>query len=156
MNCEEVRELLLESDLSDLTTEKDTPLSRHLQECAECRSLARAVVDAASALGSVLDAQEPEIRFEEAIVHAFSAGKKERSPRLRALPVLLPLAAVAALFILLVPILFRQEPIPVEFMVPEVTAELPALKAPPGKTAMILDSGDPDYQIIWLFESGGE
>lgn len=156
MNCAEVRELLLESDLSDLTTGEDTPLSRHLQGCPECRSLAQAVVDAASALGAVLDPQEPETLFEEAVVHAVTAGRKERHPRLRALPVLIPLAAVAALFILLVPLLFRQEPYPVEFRVPEVTAELPALKAPPGKTAMILDSGDPDYQIIWLFESGGD
>jgi hypothetical protein len=66
-------------------------------------------------------------------------------------PVLLPLAAAAVLFLLIFPLWNGEVEIVRDPFVPAIMAEAPEVRAPAEGSAMIIDSGDPDYQIIWLF-----
>jgi len=153
MNCAEARELLLESELADLRMEGGSPLAEHLMACPSCQELARSVVEMESALASALGSREPDLAFEEAVVAAATPEKFRRSHRrrLRVLPALVPLAAAAVLVLLLLPRSGTRDEFPGRVLTPAMAAELPAVEAPPGKTAMILDTGNPDVQIIWLF-----
>jgi len=151
MDCAEARERLLEADLEELRTEGGSPLAMHLMGCTDCRKAAEAIAGAESAIASVLERQQPASRFAEAVDTASRSVEISGRSRKRWFPLLLPLAAAAALFILLLPLFDRKVESPIEIVVPELQAELPAVKAPPGKSAMILDTGSPDFQIIWLF-----
>lgn len=151
MNCDEARELLLESDPEELRIESDTLLSSHLRECSSCRKLASSILNTQSDLAVTLSSQMPALEFEEAMTRAVVDMQTGSTRRLRILPFLLPVAAAAALFLLLLPLWSQGPEPPVEMLQVERVAEYPAVKAPPGKTALILDSGRQDMQIIWLF-----
>ncbi|MFC1628747.1 hypothetical protein ACFL3H_06495 [Gemmatimonadota bacterium] len=151
MNCEEARDLMFEADLTDLKMETDTPLSEHLRVCEECRNSAEIILGTESTFATALDSLDPARSFEEAVVIALSVPDESGRKRIRLLPVLLPLAAAAAFFFFIFPLWNSHVGSEHELIVPILTAEMPAVKAPTEKTAMILNSGDPDYQIIWLF-----
>ena len=151
MNCDEARESMLEADLTDLEEEHTSPLSEHLQECEACRRLADLILETESSFASALDSLRPGRSFEETVVAAVSAPAGGARRRFRALPVLLPVAAAAAIFLLLVLPWQPEVGVPREPVVPGILAEIPQLSTPVEKTAMIIDAGDPDYQIIWLF-----
>ena len=151
MTCEEARELIFEADLEELAMGRDTPLAGHLRECGECRQAAEVILGTESAFADAFDSLTPGRSFEETVVNAISTAPGGPRRRFRALPVLLPVAAAAALFLLLFPLWTGEMGMVRDPLVPAVMAEAPALRAPSEGSAMILDSGDPDYQIIWLF-----
>jgi len=151
MNCEEARDLMFEADLTDLKMETDTPLSEHLRVCEECRNSAEIILGTESEFADAFDSLKPGRSFEEVVVTALSAPAESSRKRIRVLPALLPLAAAAALFFFIIPLWNGEVKMPRDPVLPILAAELPAVVAPVTKTAMILDSGDPDYQIIWLF-----
>ncbi len=151
MNCEEARELMLEADLTDLKMETGTSLSEHLRGCRKCRSSAEIILGTESTFAAALDSLKPARSFEEAVVTTLSAPVESGRKRIRTLPILLPLAAAAVLFFFIFPLWNGEVEIPRDPVLPVLAVELPAVAAPVERTAMILDSGDPDYQIIWLF-----
>ncbi|MFC1545657.1 hypothetical protein ACFL44_03105 [Gemmatimonadota bacterium] len=151
MNCEDARDLILEADLTDLKMDTETPLSEHLRSCEQCRKSAEIILGTETTFAAAFDSLKSTRSFEEVIVTALSESAGNSRKRMRVLPVLIPLAAAAALIFLLIPLWTsdvgqRSDPV-----IPIITTEMPAVKAPAEQTAMILDSGDPDYQIIWLF-----
>ncbi len=151
MKCEEAGELIFEADLEELGMGGDSPLTGHLRECGECRQAAEVILGTESAFAAAFDSLAPGRSFEESVVTAISAVPGSSRRRLRALPILLPLAAAAALFLLIFPLWNREVGVVRDPFVPALLAEAPALRTPSERSAMILDSGDPDYQIIWLF-----
>jgi len=151
MKCDEAGELIFEADLEELEPGIETPLAGHLRECGECRQAARAILGAESAFAAAFDALTPGRSFEESVVTAITAIPGASRRRLRALPVLLPLATAAAILLLLFPLWNREAGIVRDPVIPVLMAEAPALRTPSERSAMIIDSGDPDYQIIWLF-----
>lgn len=151
MNCEESRQLIFEADLADLRMETGSHLSEHLRECAECRKTVEIILGTESTFSAALDALKPGRSFEEAVVTVLSETAEGGRRRIHLLPILLPLAAAAALFFIIFPLWNSEVGVPRDPVFPLLIAETPAVKAPAEKTAMILDSGDTDYQIIWLF-----
>jgi hypothetical protein len=151
MRCEEARELICEADLAELKMETDSPLSEHLRECSGCRRAADVILGTESAFAAAFDALTPGKSFEESVVTAVSTATLSSRKRSRVFPVLLPLAAAAVLLLLIFPLWNGEVEIVRDPLVPAIMAEAPEVRAPAEGSAMIIDSGDPDYQIIWLF-----
>ena len=151
MKCEEARERIFEADLEELGMGGNSPLTEHLRECRECRQAAEVILGTESAFAAAFDSLAPGKSFEESVVTAISSVPGSSRKRFRALPVLLPLAAAAALILLIFPLWNDEVGMVRDPLVPALLAEAPAVRTPSERSAMILDSGDPDYQIIWLF-----
>jgi len=151
MECGEVRELLLECAITDLYGKGYPSLRDHLQDCPDCQRIADEMIAAESALNSFLGSRGPSRSFEE-VAAALVSHHRKRSPRFfRPLPLILSTAAAALLLVVVMPMFNRNVDSPIVRELPELRVELPVVKAPPDMTALIMDSGNPDYQIIWLF-----
>ena len=151
MDCSEVRELLLECDITDLQVEGNPPLGDHLQDCPGCREIADEIMTAESALNSFVGSRGPSRSFEEVAAALVSHDRKRPRQFFRPLPLILSTAAAALLLVVVMPMFNRNVDSPIVRELPELSVEFPMIKAPPDMTALILDSGNPDYQIIWLF-----
>jgi len=151
MECGEVRELLLECDITDLQGEGDPLLGDHLHDCPDCRRIADEMIAAESALNSFLGSRGPSRSFEEVSAALVTDDRKRPHPFFRPLPLILSTAAAALLLVVAIPMFNRILNLPIVQELPELRVELPVVEAPPDMTALILDSGNPDYQIIWLF-----
>ncbi len=156
MRCTEARELLLTAEPDELRGEGDSTLAGHLRTCPACRRLATAILESEAALAADLDALAAgrSADVTGALLRSIEAAGLGRSRKRRPLliPFLLPLAAAALLAVLLLPSRSHRDSreelaLPAAF----ASAEAPALSTPPGRTALILDTDDPDYQIIWFF-----
>jgi hypothetical protein len=151
MECIEVREFLHECDLAELLEEGVSPAAQHLSRCADCRKIADEMVNAQSALNAHLESRRPSRSFEELVESLGTVAEEKHASFFRPLPLILSTAAAAILLVVALPLFSRKVDLPIEGISSELRAELPVVQAPSEKTALILDSGNPDYQIIWLF-----
>ncbi len=151
MECSEVRGFLLECDLDELQAEVESPVAQHLSQCSDCRKIADEVIAVESALNTFLETRRPSRSFEEVAGSPGTAVEQKRIRFFRPLPLILTAAAAAILLAVALPLFNRNVDLPIEGISTELRAELPVVQVPSEKTALILDSGNPDYQIIWLF-----
>lgn len=142
MTCGEWTELMLEADPSELAGRGESPLARHIAGCAACRRKAALLLRSADLLDRSLarDTLRP-------------AAARPGPRRLRrALLVALPLAAAAMLVLIL-----RLRIVPggrdVAAAVPSGLAAVPvpAVTPPPGSSAAVIQTDNPDIVIVWLY-----
>ena len=155
MNCTEARDRLLEADLAELDGEVETDLSRHLQGCAGCRTVAERLAAQERTLAAALDAVQPRVGVEEALARAeaesASRGRVLTFP-LRKAWGLVPLAAAAAVAGVLVTHNGGQlpgEPIDVAALVQE--APVPTVEASTGQNVAVFNTENPDIVVVWIF-----
>lgn len=144
MTCSEAREGILEADPSVLRGEGGDPLSLHLEQCEECRALARFVLAGEDRLGTFLQEAPRRPSVEEILREAGGPPPT----RLRAPLVLVPLLAAAGLAALL---LMPEAPMPEPVhTVPPASTGL-NVDVPEGRSAAVLTTGDPNITVLWIF-----
>lgn len=131
MNCEQARERLLDADLDELRRSTQTPLSRHLQDCDDCRGMARLLIDSHRQLAQTLD---------------HSTSKPSRT-RVRRWPRAAALATAAGLAVF--------------FAWPRSSDRMPAstpepvrvdVTAPTGRRVAVFTTSNPNIKVVWFFD----
>lgn len=162
MTCETALDRMMEAEPAELRGPGDTPLARHLQTCPRCGRVAAALVAELDALDAALDAYAAAGDAEAAADTALAAapprpaGREAPSPRSpwwrRSLRGGVPLAAAAAVATLL---LVGRGPDPEPSPAPApVTSRSPrvAVEPPANRGAAVLETGNPNITIVWLYE----
>jgi hypothetical protein len=144
MTCIEARAALLEADLEELRGTADTPLARHLRDCAACRAAAERIVRTEGALARRLAALPPR---REAL-RTPATRRRTRHPWRWAVPL-----AAAATIVALIVTRPGQRPPPGDA---PVASGRPgpspvAVTAPAGRNVAVFETADPDIVIIWFF-----
>ena len=152
MNCQKAEELLLEAALEELAPESDSPLGEHIRTCERCRRRAEAIRAAERELGETLDGFQPSVTADELLETAIHR-ERQRWSRNRFYRRAMPVAAAAVLVLAVALSLFTGGPREATQFAGQVgaMAEPAQFEAPSNRTAMVLDPGDSDIQIIWLF-----
>ncbi len=152
MNCQRAEELLLEAAPEELTPDSDTSLGDHLRTCERCRRKAETIRAAELELGDALDGFLPSVSIDELLETAIQR-ERQRWSRNRFYRRMMPVAAAAVLVIAVALSLFTGGPRGAAQFAGQVgvMAEPVQFEAPLDRTAMVLDPGDSDMQIIWLF-----
>jgi hypothetical protein len=156
MKCFEARLALLEEDLRTLMAEGDGPLAEHLRGCSDCQARAEVILRGEALLATELEKGVPQTdlariieiagRREEGIIPfpARAAKWATRGPRVAILPV----AAAAAVAILF---LSRPPSLPGPEFTPEPVSHGLGVEAPEGHSMAVLETGNPDIKVVWLF-----
>jgi anti-sigma factor RsiW len=152
VNCQRAEGLLLEAAPEELTPDSDSPLGEHIRTCERCRSKAEAIRAAERGLGESLDGFQPSVSADE-LLEAAILRERQRWSRNRFYRRAMPVAAAAVLVLALGVSLFTSGPRVTEQFAGQVgaMAEPAQFEAPSNRTAMVLNPGDSDIQIIWLF-----
>jgi hypothetical protein len=135
MQCALARELMLEADLPELAGTADTELARHVSACADCRAVARRLIESHADL---------------------DRGLESLTPRKSAIPLRnhwwrwtpLPLAAAAVVALLIArseESVTLPDPLLARLMFPAPPVVTPA----PGKQAVIIEKND--LTVVWLY-----
>ena len=140
MTCTEARDAIDVADLSELRASNDSPLARHLRECAECRRVAGVVLRGTAAL-------------------MLGSARRERTRRSRLRRVTAWSSVAAAATIVAVVATDRHEPPPRPQ--PTRSASLPvarhvSLEVGKGQQATVLKTSDPKVTVIWLSSGEGK
>lgn len=133
--CAVARESMLEADLPELTGAADTELARHVVACAECRAVAKRLLDGYAELDLGLG-----------VLASHQQVVPLRKRWLRWTP--LPLAAAAVLALLIV----RPEPAdppPASVLASLMFPEPAVVSPPPGRQAVIIEKND--LTVVWLY-----
>jgi hypothetical protein len=148
MTCAEAREAILEADVSELEGDVATPLAWHLGACSRCREVAAAVLAGERGLALELIRAVPELDLDD-ILAAVTSTSRSASPW-RFAPLALA-AGLAALFL-------AREPtsLPGPAFEPAQAAPGLDLEVPPGWTAAVLATDDPNITVLWLFPRSDE
>lgn len=154
MNCTEARDRLLEADLAELNGEADTELGMHVRDCAGCRAVAERLAGQERSLAAALDAVQPRMGVEEALVRV--AAESASRGRVLTFPLrkawgLVPLAAAAAVAGVLVTSNGGQlpgEPIDVAAL---HQAPVPTVEASTGQSVAVFETQNPDIVVVWTF-----
>lgn len=148
MTCHAAETLMLTAETAELRGNRESELSRHLRECARCRTRASRILAAQSELAEALRLH-PDARSVPRTWIATAARRRILATRLRRLA---PLAAAAALAGLLLIRRTRNETV---LFVP---AEIPVrhevvVTAPPGRSVAVLQGASKtnDIIVIWFF-----
>lgn len=156
MKCIEVRLALLEGELATLTEEGEGPVAEHLRGCPGCQARAEAILQGEALLASELEKGVPRTDLDR-IMEMAEMGEEGVLPfPARALRwatggprvALLPVAAAAA-----VAILFLGKPPALsgpDFTHEPVSPGL-AVEAPEGHSVAVLETGNPNIKVVWLF-----
>jgi len=140
MNCTEARDALLVADRAELRAESDTPLTTHVQTCAECRRLAAVILRGTEGLER----------------STIGRGKRRRqSVRRFALLAVLPIAAAVVVAVVI------NARSPGGASSPRTVSSLPvvrqvSLEVARGQHATVLRTADPKVTVIWLSSGEGK
>ena len=150
MNCEMALEQMLESDMEDLTGESGTDLAGHVVTCERCQAVASEIVEGQRRLADSLRAMESG-RAVDTVLGEVRAQATRRSRRTRAFGVLVPLAAAAALALLVTS--DRSGMVPASPVVTESAKAPPRalVRLPPTTNAMVLKTDNPKITVVWFY-----
>jgi len=171
MICAEAREALLAAEIHELEGDGNSPLARHLAGCAGCRKAATTILRDEGLLAVALTTLLPqpdvdallELGLNTGISGSEGAAIRETTrdtlplPRGSSFPsrrltvgslALASLAAAAGLAALLFP---RMPSPPGPVYTPPARAMGLEVEAPPGQDVAVLETGDPDITVLWLF-----
>jgi len=146
MTCADVRERLLEADLTDLDPADGGPTALHLRECAACRADAARIVEAHAALAAARSAPG-RVEAPVAAARALDAVHEARRRRRRRLVIAPLMAAAAAVAVLLA----RHDPIPGTPAVPVAHMTPPPLVESAGARVAVITTRRPDITVVWQF-----
>ena len=155
MNCSEARELMLEADVAELEGLRDSPLSGHIRQCADCGAVALGILVQQQELNRALRAERPQTSVEVALAraNARAIGARRRRKMWQAV---VPLATAAGLAGIVVYGSTRN-PVPDSvWRAPEQAAALGLdIETPPGKNVAIFEIADrPDIVVVWFYDQG--
>jgi anti-sigma factor RsiW len=146
MTCDTSQALLLTADPAELAGSRETELSRHLAQCARCRSRAAVLLAAQAELAALLAPPAGAVPAPGSLV-AEAERRRARAQRIR---VLVPLATAAGLVALL---LWPRAPGPGGTVTPRAPSRhLVSVTAPPGRSVAVLNSDTTDIVVIWFFQ----
>jgi hypothetical protein len=156
MTCDSALDRLLEADVTELRGEGDGALARHLAECERCAAVAGALVGELDrldeGLGLWAEAGDARAAADTILAHETGdrAGPRGQRPWLR--HAWAPLAAAAAV----AGVLLLRPPGPEWGMAPPGPGVEPtiAVRPPPGRSAAIMKTGNPNITIVWLYQEG--
>lgn len=141
VTCAAARELLLDADPVLLRAQRDSALERHLRTCPSCAAAARAVL-------------ENDRTLADALAELAGSPRAARPRRGRWLAIAAPLAAAAALMLVLWQRDPRQDtafaPIPLPA---EHVSDVPIVNAPATGTVAVMRTSNPNITIVWSLES---
>jgi hypothetical protein len=155
MNCETVRELLLEADLARLGGPGDTPLALHLRACASCSAFAELLNASQTALRTDARPRRDADAVADAVLRqargVTSASRRGRWVRWA----LAAPAAAAAMVMLLLTRPGAGPPVQPDVRVTIAgTPAAPVVEIPTGRSAAIFTTEDPLITVVWLYEEG--
>jgi anti-sigma factor RsiW len=149
MNCATAREQLLTAELTPIRSGTASELSRHLDECDRCRSIAAVLLTAQQELHLAIEAPHDADATEAARNAVITAAR--RRTRRRFMRRAVPLAIAASLATLL---LNRRAPSPhTEIPRPRAGAAPGQVRvtAPLGRSVAVIETDNPNVVIIWFF-----
>lgn len=160
MECDEARDRLLRTDLSELTGEEgafreraDSELARHLSACGDCRRLLRLFVSAETSLSDALGEAGPTTGSREAADRALATDGTSIARWRR---VWIPLAAAALLLLALWLPQLRDSPVERPASPGRPGSDLATdfrVEAPPGRSITVIQAGDPTVRVVWFHSS---
>ena len=150
VNCDTALEQMLVSEVEDLTGESGTELAAHIVACARCQAVASEIVEGQRRLADSLRAMESG-RTVDTVLDEVRAQVTRRRRRTRAFRVLVPLAAAAALALLVTT--DRSGTVPSSVAVPESATAVPRtmVRLPPTTNAMVLKTDNPKITVVWFY-----
>ena len=154
VNCEMALEQMLESDVEDLTGESGTDLAAHIAACERCQAVASEIVDGQRRLADSLRAMESGRRV-DAVLDEVRSQATRRRRRARVFGALVPLAAAAALALLITSDRSGTVPPPSDAVVSESATAVPPprtmVRLPPATNAMVLKTDNPTITVVWFY-----
>lgn len=177
MNCDTALDRMLEAEPSELRGDTGSTLGRHLAGCPRCRRVAGVLATAMESLDTTLatygEAGDADAAAEAALAAVRRAEPSPADPPSRRgrrtggpapTPLLLsprawvPLAAAALVAVVL--LADGDGPAPPAGEAgstgrPEALAPRLAVAPPPGRSAAVLETRNPDITIIWLYQREG-
>jgi len=153
MNCETVRELLLEADLARLGGRCDTPLALHLSACASCSVFAELLNAGQRALRTEAPPRHDADAVADAVLRLASGGTRA-SRRGRRVPwALAAPAAAAAMVVLLLARPGAGPPAKPDIRGTSAgTPAAPVVEIPTGRSAAIFTTENPRITVVWLYK----
>ncbi len=150
VNCEMALDQMLESDVEDLTGESGTELAAHIAACERCQAVASEIVEGQRRLADSLRAMESG-RTVDVVLDEVRSQATRRRRRARAFGVLVPLAAAAALALLVTS--DRSGTVPSDAVIPEIAIAVPPtlVRLPPATNAMLLKTDNPKITVVWFY-----
>ena len=150
VNCEMALDQMLESDVEDLTGESGTELAAHIVACERCQAVASEIVEGQRRLADSLRAMEA-VRTVDVVLDEVRSQATRRRRRARAFGVLVPLAAAAALALLV-----TSDPsgtVPSDAVIPEIAIAVPPtlVRLPPATNAILLKTDNPKITVVWFY-----
>ena len=146
MTCTEALELLLEAEPHELARTTDSELSRHLRDCATCRTSAARILEAEGVLRRRLAATAPVRSADDAV----ELARRRHVRRRRAWRLLPPLAAAAAALLGIA--LWRLRPsVPGVPLQPAARPPDLVITAPAGRNVLVMTTDNPDVVVFWFF-----
>lgn len=150
VNCEMALDQMLESDVEDLTGESGTELAAHIVACERCQAVASEIVEGQRRLADSLRAMEA-VRTVDVVLDEVRSQATRRRRRARAFGVLVPLAAAAALALLVTS--DRSGTVPSDAVIPEIAIAVPPtlVRLPPATNAILLKTDNPKITVVWFY-----
>ncbi len=143
MNCDVIRERLLDADPAELRAETGSDVSRHVATCPSCREAAGRLLQATETLGHVLDAVQPRLPVERALTRAAWAVRRRRRWWWAAVPALAA-AGVAA-------VLLVSGNGTVATYQPSASSSPPVVQASPHQNVLVYNTENPNIVVVWLY-----
>ncbi len=140
MNCQPWLDQMLEAEPEELRGRGESPLAGHIRSCEACRTRAALLVRSAELLDRSLAAEAASPPL----------PRRSRLHHYGAIRVVLPLAAAAVLALVFFAPDRRRMPIPAA-SVAEAPPAVPSVTPPPGHSAAVMQTGNPDIVIVWLY-----
>jgi hypothetical protein len=141
MTCHEARERILEAELDELAPGGESPLQRHLAECASCAAAVRAVVEQERALGVWLGG----VSGQRSAEGALPIRRLHRYWRPAAAVALVAAAGLAGL-------LLRRRPDPAQGprAAPSPAPVVTQMEVASDRPFVVLSTANPDVTLVWL------
>lgn len=151
MNCDLALERMLEANPEELAGRGDSELAVHVAECARCGAVAAELLAGQEALAVGLRSLEGERDVEAVLGKVRRAARRRRRRRLVS-RVAVPLAAAAALTLLVVGDRGRRvEPKASLPVVARASRPEQAVRLAPNTNAVVFETSNPKITVVWFY-----
>lgn len=151
MRCDEVVEVLMEVDLSSVSTSSG-PLGSHLTVCSRCREIADKLVEGEARLRKAIVGDHPLVPSARVLstLDALARTPPPATPGARGVRYLTGSLIAAAVAGLLALGFWPKDPSTVSPTLPQ--ASVSNVEVPEGHSAAIFRTSDPNITVVWIFE----